>query len=83
MTDLNKLLHQIHTVKNKAEMQSSLLQFKTKIRDIVISGGFEEENYFINHTGRELFRKLDGFGMQSEIKDSVDSGFRPTRKTSQ
>lgn len=81
MTTLNKLLHQIHAVKNKAEMQSSLTEFKTKIRNIVTSGGLEEENYFINHTGRELFRKLDSFGMQSEIKDSFDSGFRPIRQT--
>tara|TARA_X000000950_G_scaffold289364_1_gene412418 strand:+ start:16097 stop:17170 length:1074 start_codon:yes stop_codon:yes gene_type:complete len=88
MTTLNKLLHQIHAIKNKAEMQSELSRFKTEIRDIVISGGFfrlymedEEENYFINHTGRELFRKLDSLGMQSEIKDSVDSGFRAIRQT--
>lgn len=81
MTTLNKLLHQIHAVKNKAEMQSSLTEFKTKIRNIVTSGGFEEENYFINHTGRELFRQLNRFDMQNEIKDSVDSGFRPIRKT--
>ena len=76
MTTLNKLLHQIHAIKNKAEMQSSLLQFKTKIRDIVTSGGFEEENYFINHTGRELFRKLYNFNLTSEIKDDHDPGFR-------
>tara|TARA_B100000989_G_scaffold198047_1_gene149577 strand:+ start:16075 stop:17127 length:1053 start_codon:yes stop_codon:yes gene_type:complete len=81
MTTLNKLLHQIHAVKNKAEMQSSLSEFKNKIRNIVNSEGFEEENYFINHTGRELFRKLDDFGMQSEIKDIFDSGFRPIRQT--
>jgi hypothetical protein len=81
MTTLNKLLHQIHAIKSKTEMQSELSRFKTEIRNIVESGGLDEEDYFINHTGRELFRKLDSFGMQSEIKDSVDSGFRPIRKT--
>ena len=81
MTTLNKLLHQIHAIKSRTEMQSELLRFKTEIRNIVESGGFDEENYFINHTGRELFRKLNRFDMRDEIKDSTDSGFRPIRKT--
>lgn len=37
------------------------------------------ESYFANHAGRELFRKLHNFGLNSLIKDPHDNGFRPQK----
>ena len=38
----------------------------------------DQINYYANHAGRELFRKLYNFNMKASIYDAYDAGFRPT-----
>tara|TARA_B100001093_G_C26860383_1_gene1029886 strand:+ start:1416 stop:2426 length:1011 start_codon:yes stop_codon:yes gene_type:complete len=75
---LQELNKEIHTIRDKSEMQSKLSTIKSEIKNILSSGGEDKETYFQSHTGRELFRKLYNLDLVSEIKDDFDSGFRPT-----
>lgn len=75
---LQELNKEIHTIRDRPEMQSKLATIKSEIKNILASGGEDKETYFQNHTGRELFRKLYNLDLVSEIKDDFDSGFRPT-----
>jgi len=75
---LQELNKEIHTIRDKPEMQSKLATIKSEIKNILASGGEEKETYFQNHTGRELFRKLYNLDLAAEIKDDFDAGFRPT-----
>ena len=74
--DLQELNNLIHTA-TKTELQTNLATWKAEIKSILELGREEDETYFISHTGRELFRKLYNFGLESEIKDDYDSGFQP------
>ena len=74
--DLQELNNAIHSA-NKAELQTNLATWKSEIKSILTTATEEQENYFINHTGRELFKKLYESNLSSEIKDDHDSGFRP------
>jgi hypothetical protein len=74
--DLQELNNAIHSA-NKSELQTNLATWKAEIKSILELGREEDEIYFISHTGRELFRKLYNFGLDSEIKDDYDSGFQP------
>jgi len=74
--DLQELNNLIHTA-TKTELQTNLAAWKAEIKSILELGREEDETYFISHTGRELFRKLYNFGLESEIKDDYDSGFQP------
>ena len=78
---LQELNNRIHAISTPTLLASKLSEFKTEIDTILTAGGLFEENYYKNHTGRELFRKLNNFGMTSELStigDTYDSGFRPT-----
>jgi hypothetical protein len=77
---LQELNNEIHIIRTPDEMAFRLDTLKTYIRNILILGYIHDQEYFRNHTGRELIRKLYYFGMESEIPaitSSYDSGFRP------
>ncbi len=79
---LQELNNQIHAVRDQSEMASKLTSFKNNIKTSLVAG--ESESYYMNHTGRELYRKLSHFGMESEITtigDDHDDGFRPVTVT--
>lgn len=77
---LQQILNRIHSTRNPNELNSKLNSFKQEINSELSSGDPFQENYYKNHTGRELYRKLNNFGMGSEIiaiGDNYDAGFRP------
>lgn len=81
--DLVELNNRIHSA-TKSELQSNLSTWKSNIKSILLANRTEDELYYKNHTGRELFSKLYNFGMTSEltaINDTYDAGFRPTTVT--
>jgi hypothetical protein len=73
---LPKLLQEIHSVKTPSELNSRFPEFQSRIAAILFEQP-SEENYYVNHTGRELFRKLYNYGLEHLITDPYDSGFRP------
>jgi hypothetical protein len=78
---LQQLNNKIHSIPTPTELSTELASIKSDIKTILSAGGGAEENYYKNHTGRELFRKLNNFDMAadlSSIGDPYDSGFRPT-----
>jgi len=78
---LQQLNNKIHSIPTPTDLSSELTVIKDDIKTILSAGGDFEENYYKNHTGRELFRKLNNFGMTTELSnigDPYDSGFRPT-----
>jgi len=81
--DLVELNNKIHSA-TKAELQSNLSTWKNSIKTVLSANRVEDEIYYKNHTGRELFSKLYNFGMTTEltaINDTYDAGFRPTTVT--
>lgn len=81
--DLVELNDKIHSA-TKAELQSNLSTWKNSIKTVLLANRVEDEIYYKNHTGRELFSKLYNFGMTTEltaINDTYDAGFRPTTVT--
>ena len=70
---LQEILNRIHSTRNPNELNSKLNSFKQEIKSELSSGDSFQEN----HTGRELFRKLNNFGLKPLIPTSYDSGFRP------
>jgi len=73
---LPKLLQEIHSVETPSELNSKLSNFESRIAAI-LSASPDQKNYYVNHTGRELYRKLYNFGLSHLISYSYDSGFRP------
>lgn len=75
---LQELNNKIHSIPTPSELESSLASLKTSI-STAINNGEKEFNtqYYRNHTGRELFRKLHNFGLDNQIFNNHDSGFRP------
>jgi hypothetical protein len=73
---LPKLLQEIHSVETPSELNSRFSEFQSRIATILFEQP-SEENYYVNHTGRELFRKLYNYGLEHLITDPYDSGFRP------
>lgn len=78
--DLQELNNAIHSA-SKTELQANLATWKSQIKSILTTATEEQEHYFTNHTGRELFRKLYNFDLAAEIKDEYDSGFRPQKNS--
>ena len=81
--DLVELNNKIHSA-TKTELQSNLSTWKNSIKTVLLANRIEDEIYYKNHTGRELFSKLYNFGMTTEltaINDTYDAGFRPTTVT--
>jgi hypothetical protein len=74
---LQEILNRIHSTRNPNELNSKLNSFKQEIKSELSGGDSFQENYYKNHTGRELFRKLNNFGFKTLIPTSYDSGFRP------
>lgn len=72
---LQQLNNQIHVIRNQSEMTSKLDNLKSQIKTALDAGA--SVSYYQNHTGRELFRKLNNFGLNHLIPTSHDSGFRP------
>jgi len=80
LVQLNNLIHS----STKVELQSNLSAWKGAIKTVLLLNSAEDELYYKNHTGRELFSKLYNFGMTTEltaINDTYDAGFRPTTVT--
>lgn len=73
---LPKLLQEIHSVPTPSELNTRFPEFQSRIATILFEHP-SEENYYVNHTGRELFRKLYNYGLEYLITDPYDSGFRP------
>ena len=81
---LQEILNRIHSTRNPNELSSKLNSFKQEIKTELSGGDSFQENYYKNHTGRELFTKLNNLGMTAEliaINDTYDSSFRPTSVT--
>ena len=74
---LQEILNRIHSTRSPDELNSKLNSFKQEINTELSSGDSFQENYYKNHTGRELFKKLNNFGLKPLIPTSYDSGFRP------
>ena len=75
---LQEITNQIHSIPTPLELESSLTDLKTSISTAISNGDTEfNTQYYRNHTGRELFRKLNNFGLGSKIFNIYDSGFRP------
>lgn len=73
---LPKLLQEIHSIPTPSELNTRFPDFQSRIATILFERP-SEENYYVNHTGRELFRKLYNYGLEHLITDPYDSGFRP------
>lgn len=73
---LPKLLQEIHSVSTPSDLNTRFPEFQSRIATILFEQP-SEENYYVNHTGRELFRKLYNYGLEHLITDPYDSGFRP------
>ena len=78
-----EILNAIHAVRDPAEMASKLATFKDDIKTYLNAGTLTSArlSYYNNHIGRELFRKLHLFEMDSDIPDTFSEGFRPTAIT--
>jgi len=74
---LQELLQYVHSIPTPEELESELDSIRTDIDNAITAGGSFQENYYKNHTGRELFRKLHNFGLEHLIFDDYDGGFRP------
>ena len=74
---LQELNNKIHSIATPTELSTELSSLKSDIKSAINAGGSFAKNYFENHTGRELFRKLSSFGLVADILDEYDSGFRP------
>ena len=74
-------LEELNFTIHKASKQELLENFESWAGFIQteLNASPSKENYFINHVGRELFRKLDRFGFNNLIKDKHDNGFRPEK----
>lgn len=73
---LPELLQEIHSVSTRSELNTRFDEFQSRIATVLFEHP-SEENYYVNHTGRELFRKLYNYGLEHLITDPYDSGFRP------
>lgn len=74
---LQEILNRIHSTRNPNELSSKLNSFKQEIKTELSGGDSFQENYYKNHTGRELFKKLNNYGLKALIPTSYDSGYRP------
>jgi hypothetical protein len=74
---LQELLQYIHSIPTPEELELELDSIRTNIDNAITNGDGFQANYYKNHTGRELFRKLYNFGLEHLIFDEYDSGFRP------
>lgn len=73
---LPKILQEIHSVKTATELTNKLSGFESRV-SAILGAQPDQKNYYLNHTGRELYRKLQYYGLQGQISYSFDSGFRP------
>ena len=83
-TTLSTLKTKIHSIKNATELTSELAGIKSDLNTILTTANTSLKVEYHNHVGREFFRKLHNYGMESEISKmgaligtSFDSGFRP------
>jgi len=74
LQQLNNKIHQASKEELVANFESWVGLIQTELE-----ADRTKENYFVNHAGRELFRKLDHFNLNSLIKDHHDAGFRPQK----
>jgi hypothetical protein len=74
------LLQEIHSVATPSELDVQFPDFQSRIA-LILLNDISQENYYVNHTGRELFRKLYNYDLKNLITDSYDSGFRPDSAT--
>ena len=74
LQELNNKIHQA----TKEELVSNFESW-TSLLQTELEADRSKENYFVNHAGRELFRKLHNFELNSLIKDQHDNGFRPQK----
>jgi len=78
MPTLQEINNRIHSIPTPSELESSLATLRTSISTAISNGDIEfNTQYYRNHTGRALFRKLNNFGLAILIFDDYDSGFRP------
>lgn len=73
---LPSLLQEIHSISTPDILSAKLSDIRSRINTI-LSADSSQTNYYNNHTGRELNRKLYTFGLSSQIVGDYDSGFRP------
>lgn len=73
---LSSLLQEIHSIPTPEILSNKLADIRSRITTI-LSTDPSQTNYYKNHTGRELNRKLYTFGLADQIIGDYDSGFRP------
>lgn len=74
--NVHQLVNHIHSIPTPELLSSEFDFIKNQVALLINKGEFQV-NYFKNHIGRELFRKLYNFGLSNLIKGEYDSGFRP------
>ena len=77
LVSLGMTLSQIHSTKTDQELSDNLSLYKSQIKGILDLNIESQSNYYKNHTGRELFRKLYNFNLSHLIPTTYDAGFRP------
>ena len=80
---LQQIENTVHQYRD-TELQANFSTVVSDIKTILLLNRPSDERYYINHTGRELFRKLNNFGMTTELSsigDDYDYGFRPQTVT--
>lgn len=78
-TTFSTLKVKIHSIKNATELTSELGGIKSDLNRILGSANDSLKAEYHNHVGREFFRKLYNYGMESEIPKMVAKGTTRTR----
>ena len=79
-SSLQELLNRVHAIRTPDSLSSQHTALFNEIKQAVKQQediGANGKNYYYNHTGRELYRKLFNYGLSELISTSYDSGFRP------
>ena len=80
MLSLQQLLNKVHAIRTPDSLSSQHTALFNEIKKAVKhqeESGANGKNYYYNHTGRELYRKLFNYGLSELISTPYDSGFRP------
>ena len=76
---IHQILQELHSIPDKSELLSKYTTIKQELFDLINSENDYSfnKNYYVNHVGREFFKKAKTFNAEELIKDEYDSGGRP------
>lgn len=63
------LLHRIHSENTSSSLEANLRNHVEDIKNFINEGGVFEENYYINHIGRELNKKIIILGLEKYFEN--------------